>query len=416
MNLEYYFKIANFLNDGIRNAYKGGIIGVTKSNKERLQFSDGIYSLRGIELLNHVTFNDRKLYEVDYTLTDYEALQNFKTEVFYTAGIGSYELDRKLNELAADVWKNKNQDEIEFKRLAREEIIKYVPYEKVPYGSWLDTNFHTSIASAHHGAEWIRLQEPFMRELYPAYQYMTRNDNRVRKNHQELHTRIWLAEDKIWLTIYPPNGWNCRCFIIMIDLDELRNVQVENLTSKDTRAQIVNKSDIPNEFRRNPGESKSIWGKWLDSELKGLDYNSVYKSMVDYSNKYIPEGSRASFDVNVLKTASEKFGEYEKKMIKNYDAELILISSDKDTSDVVKSIVRNPDEVWGEIENMKIVDKDGSSIRQSTNFYIKFTNKGIVIVEVLNSEIIELHVTDLEGLGKFRRGVLMKKKNPDADK
>jgi SPP1 gp7 family putative phage head morphogenesis protein len=42
----------------------------------------------------------------------------------------------------------------------------------------------------------------------------TAGDDRVREAHEKLNGMIYKADNKVWDTIYPPNGWNCRCEVI----------------------------------------------------------------------------------------------------------------------------------------------------------------------------------------------------------
>lgn len=47
--------------------------------------------------------------------------------------------------------------------------------------------------------------------------YMTMEDAKVRPAHRTLHGLVAPKTDKIWDSIYPPNGWNCRCWVVSVD-------------------------------------------------------------------------------------------------------------------------------------------------------------------------------------------------------
>lgn len=46
------------------------------------------------------------------------------------------------------------------------------------------------------------------------YTYVTVGDNRVRDEHAALDGLTRPKDDPIWKTLWPPNGWNCRCQLI----------------------------------------------------------------------------------------------------------------------------------------------------------------------------------------------------------
>jgi uncharacterized protein with gpF-like domain len=45
----------------------------------------------------------------------------------------------------------------------------------------------------------------------PFWQYIAVNDSRTRPDHSAMHGRIFRWDDPIWESLYPPNGWGCRC-------------------------------------------------------------------------------------------------------------------------------------------------------------------------------------------------------------
>ncbi|RAP72216.1 phage head morphogenesis, SPP1 gp7 family domain protein [Candidatus Erwinia dacicola] len=47
----------------------------------------------------------------------------------------------------------------------------------------------------------------------PYWQYNAIMDGRTRPAHAALHGRIFRWDDPIWNVLFPPNGYNCRCFV-----------------------------------------------------------------------------------------------------------------------------------------------------------------------------------------------------------
>ena len=48
------------------------------------------------------------------------------------------------------------------------------------------------------------------------YRYVTMGDDRVRESHARLEGLVRAKDDPIWDSIWPPNGWNCRCQVVAI--------------------------------------------------------------------------------------------------------------------------------------------------------------------------------------------------------
>lgn len=46
--------------------------------------------------------------------------------------------------------------------------------------------------------------------------YMTMEDAKVRPAHQKLHGLVAAKDNPIWNKIWPPNGWNCRCWVVPV--------------------------------------------------------------------------------------------------------------------------------------------------------------------------------------------------------
>lgn len=85
---------------------------------------------------------------------------------------------------------------------------------------WLKTEFSQAKASAQMAVKWEGFKENA--DLYPNLQYRTVGDTEVRPEHAALNGLIAPINDPVWNTIYPPNGWGCRCNVTQTDKDEYR--------------------------------------------------------------------------------------------------------------------------------------------------------------------------------------------------
>lgn len=77
---------------------------------------------------------------------------------------------------------------------------------------WQQTEYHTAVNCAEQASTYRRLKS--MVDLFPFWEYTTAGDDLVRPEHAELDGVILRQNDPRWDEIYPPNGWNCRCYVV----------------------------------------------------------------------------------------------------------------------------------------------------------------------------------------------------------
>lgn len=272
MNLKFYRIIGNVLTEGIEKSYKAGLASIVKLNKK--------------EILRLKDDDEPEMFKINYTGTDKELLEYFKTEAFEVAAVSSKELEDKLKKLAADIMEGNHplaKGEKNIKNIwtaeAQNLIGDYVPVKDMPPPSQLNTNLQTAMNAAFHGSRYNRLQDPSIKELYPAYQYKTRKDSRVRDEHRALDDKIFYSDDGIWKSIIPPNGWNCRCYYNPLNQDEVNSEKniIHPITTEEERVNIIREAKIAKNFNKNPAIHKSIYGKWLDDKGEALGIFTIMK-------------------------------------------------------------------------------------------------------------------------------------------
>lgn len=256
MNLFIYNTIADTLAKGIDKGYRKGIASVVLLNKkEILKLAD-----------------TPELFKISYTDVDKVALNNFKVEAFTVAGVMAYECEEELKKKAIELQERKDEKDIKkvWANEAYNIMSKYMEVPDMPPPNYLNTNLRTAMQSSYHAAQYIRLQDDSVRGLYPAYQYKTLDDVRVREAHRKLHDMIWASNDPVWNKIWPPNGWNCRCYIKPLNQEEALNSNVQPVTPLEKVSDIAREGRIGKDFERNPGQDYSIFGKWLNTKLQGM--------------------------------------------------------------------------------------------------------------------------------------------------
>jgi SPP1 gp7 family putative phage head morphogenesis protein len=264
MNLTIVYSITEYLARAVTVAYRKAKKDVAKINRKNIAgFSDKLPSYLSID------FND----------TDKKLLRNFEQECFTVACVGSYELEEKLKQAAVEILNKPETDTGNrfqaFIKEARDLMDGYLPPKdgKAPQTGWLKTNFQTAVSSAYNASQWQMLHDPAIAGLYPAYQYKTREDARVRDEHRALNNSVYYAHDDIWKSIYPPNGWNCRCYIKYLSQDEIRQPGNEPIElSPEMRTELIKQAKIHPDFNRNSGITGHIFDKWNKAKLKEMPY------------------------------------------------------------------------------------------------------------------------------------------------
>lgn len=84
----------------------------------------------------------------------------------------------------------------------------------VQYGSprRLQLIFDTNIRSAAMTGKFNAFSAAT--ETHPYWMYTAILDGRTRPAHRSLHGRVFLHDDPVWRSIWPPNGFRCRCTVI----------------------------------------------------------------------------------------------------------------------------------------------------------------------------------------------------------
>jgi len=74
-----------------------------------------------------------------------------------------------------------------------------------------DNIFRTNIQTAYQVGHYKQMTNPDVLKLRPYWQYDAVNDKHTRPSHLAMDGRVFRADDPVWDTWYPPNGFRCRC-------------------------------------------------------------------------------------------------------------------------------------------------------------------------------------------------------------
>lgn len=216
--------IANDIWNGTITKYSLPTAVYEKTAKHLL---NGVYKGFGKDIIN-----------VEWGSTDYEMLADLSENIYMFSGAKTYQQVRSLTDLLMD--SETKQSFYKFKAKANTILEDYnVAYLKAEY--------NTSIASSRMAGEWQRIEE--VKDVLPLLEYDTVGDGRVRPEHAILDKIVRPVDDKFWDTLYPPNGWNCRC----------RVTQLSEGAVTDLRGKTKLYDNVPKEFRMNSGKDKVIF-------------------------------------------------------------------------------------------------------------------------------------------------------------
>ncbi|EBQ3682362.1 minor capsid protein [Salmonella enterica] len=117
---------------------------------------------------------------------------------------------------------------------------KLMPYR-------LDTIFRTNIQSAYAAGRY----QQQMRNVAdrPYWEYNAVMDNRTRPTHAALNGRVFRWDDPIWQTIYPPNGYNCRCWVRALTEAQMKNHPLGVESSDDRLVTVQQPYGLDGEMR-----------------------------------------------------------------------------------------------------------------------------------------------------------------------
>ena len=92
-------------------------------------------------------------------------------------------------------------------------------------GAWrIETIFRTNIQSAYSAGRYKQMTHSATVKALPYWMYDAVNDSRTRPLHRAMDGRVFRADDPIWDTWYPPNGFNCRCRVVALTEERLKRM------------------------------------------------------------------------------------------------------------------------------------------------------------------------------------------------
>lgn len=215
----------------------------------------------------------------------YKLADKYKSVAFTVANYNNVKIVEQFQEELMKALENGSSME-EFKK-SMSKFLKEKGYKGLT-AFRADNIFRTNIQTAYQAGHYESMTEDTVKKLRPYWQYVAIDDNHTRNSHRELNGKVYHCDSPVWDTIYPPNGFRCRCTVKTLSE---RQVQDRGLTVEDKLPKMVKVWDpklgkitgnmepfgIDPHFRSNAAKD------FFDLDTKDLP--SVLKNALERKNK-----------------------------------------------------------------------------------------------------------------------------------
>lgn len=292
----------------------------------------------------------------EYGINDPALLTAFEQNIFKFAGAKTLAEAQLLNELF-----RKSKSFNEFFQLAKGQVTIFNK-------DWLLTEYNTAVLTAESASTYHRLMGQV--DIFPYWKYTTAGDERVRHTHLLLEGIILPANDPRWQKLFPPNGWNCRCYIVPRMRNEFKS---SKLAADRARADAylkstafakdaaqgwgVNRGAIGQIFTANqqyihklPNMASKLLNKLGASAFKLLQYSQAKKAAMQNMPPF--KGTATAFykELEVI-DSNAILRDYNKRPLtiekKNFVRHTIEKKQDRtELLSAMQETLLKPDEVW----------------------------------------------------------------------
>jgi SPP1 gp7 family putative phage head morphogenesis protein len=348
--------------------------------------------------------------ELDYNSPDNLRIAMFRANVYHFSAASSFAECIELRQLLEE----SNYDWPAFKRAVQDKGLQDLRL------SYLRTEYNHAIAASQNAANWYRQQAD--KDLFDL-QYRAVLDDRTRSEHAALNGLTARADDPVWNTIYPPNGWNCRCEVIQV-------TAVPGRADATLDAGLVNEAVKP-DFRFNFGDRGQIFQNGLrvfdkfpeEKTLNRRKYGLPDWAQLDRTALAEPalgDDTKAAYlqwwDRQVMAqgkgTEDLYFKDYSglhvrlpKSLRTKFDNDRYRAKGEDRwaMAPMVADIVGKADEVWVQFNN--------SSAALKTTYLRNYNDRTYaVVVETTDAlDVITWYPVKPQELGKQRSGILLKR-------
>ena len=126
--------------------------------------------------------------------------------------------------------------------------------------NYLEAEWQFAQSSSQSAANWANFSDSERYNL----QYRTAGDEKVRDSHAAINGTTLPKSSEFWISYYPPNGWRCRCIVVLVLASKYPATDVDKATAAAEKATTQIGKNGKNKlemFRFNPGLEKRVFPK-----------------------------------------------------------------------------------------------------------------------------------------------------------
>jgi len=172
----------------------------------------------------------------------YTMLNKMKTNVYQFSAAKQYQQIRAMSQFIAV--KGEQSTFQEFKKVAGGVFKTYNE-------AYLRTEYNTALSQAESARQYYDIQEN--KDIFKTVEYRTQQDSAVRDEHAILHGLRLPVDDPFWSKFWPPNGWNCRCFVVPEETDKIKIPKT--FDAKELKSQ----EKFPKAFQQNAAKTGKVF-------------------------------------------------------------------------------------------------------------------------------------------------------------
>lgn len=165
----------------------------------------------------------------------YKLAEEYRSQAFTISGYSKIQVLRRFHdELLTAIEEGTTLDSF---RSRMNDWLEHRGYEGIT-SYQADNIFRTNVQTAYQVGHWKQMTAPETLRLRPYWQYDAVQDKRTRPSHLAMNGRVFRADDPIWDTWYPPNGFRCRCTVRTLSERQVIELGLEVNTEPPVSAQV----------------------------------------------------------------------------------------------------------------------------------------------------------------------------------